>query len=210
MRRLIILLTILCLGVAGSTHGQTQEATQLLLNYEKLKALEEILDNMYKGYKILDNGYNTIRNIAQGNYSLHQVFLDGLFAVNPSVRNYKRIAYIINYQQILVKEYKQAFNRFRNDPNFSADELRYIESVYGHLFNSSLRNLEELTMIITASKLRMSDDERMQAIDRIYFSMEAKLSFLRYFNSSTHVLAIHRARDHHDVNTLEKLYELEH
>ena len=208
MKRTAIIITIVLAGIA-EMYGQTQEATQLLLNYEKLKALEEILDNMYKGYKILTNGYNTIRNIAEGNYSLHETFLDGLFAVNPSVRNYKRIPYIVQYQKALVEEYKQAFNRFRSDPNFTADEVSYIESVYDHLFNSSLRNLEELIMIVTASKLRMSDDERLQAIDRIYFSMEAKLSFLRYFNGSTHVLAVNRAKDRHDVNTLKKLYGIE-
>lgn len=188
---------------------QTQEATQLLLNYEKLKQLEEILDNMYKGYKILSQGYNRIKNIAEGNYSLHQVFLDGLFAVNPSVKNYKRIPLIINYQLVLMKEYKRAYERFRNDPNLTASELRYLESVYTYLVKQSLRNIEELTMIITASKLRMSDDERMRAIDRIFFDMESKLSFLRYFNNSTQLLALQRAKENDDVTTIQKLYEVE-
>jgi hypothetical protein len=209
MKRKTVLFTVLCLSLVGYAQAQSHEAQQLLLNYEKLKALEEILDNMYKGYKILDNGYTTIRNIVQGNYSLHQIFLDGLFAVNPSIRNYKRIPYVISYQQALVKEYKRAYDRFRRNPHFTVDELKYIQGVYEYLLSSSLRNIEELTMIITASKLRMSDDERMQAIDRIYFSMEAKLSFLRYFNSSTHALSVHRAKEHHDVATLEKLHGIE-
>jgi DNA repair ATPase RecN len=188
--------------------AQTQEATQLLLNYEKLMALEEILDNMYRGYKILNGGYNTIKNIAEGNFKLHEVFLNGLFAVNPAVRNYKRIPYIISYQQQLVREYKRAYNRFKADPNFTPRELHYLESVYNHLFKSSLRNIEELTMIITASKLRMSDDERLQAIDRIYYDMEGKLSFLMYFNNSTKLLALQRGKEQNDVTTLRKLYDV--
>src|SRR5688572_28851208 len=103
--------------VCRSAVAQTQEAAQLLLNYEKLKQLEEILDNMYKGYKILSQGYNRIKDIAEGNYDLHQVFLDGLFAVNPSVAKYKLIPDIIRYQSLLVKEYKRALKRFKNDPN---------------------------------------------------------------------------------------------
>jgi regulatory protein YycH of two-component signal transduction system YycFG len=180
-----------------------------LLNYEKLKQLEEILDNMYKGYKILSQEYNRIKNIAEGNYNLHQVFLDGLFAVNPSVRNYKRIPKIINYQLLLMREYKRAYKRFINDPNLTTSELRYLESVYTYLVKQSLKNIEELTMIITASKLRMSDDERMQAIDRIYIDMENKLSFLRYFNNSTQLLAMQRAKENDDVTTIQKLYEVE-
>ncbi len=193
----------------GVANAQAQEAAQLLLNYEKLKQLEEILDNMYKGYKILSDGYNKVKNIAEGNYKLHHVFLDGLYAVNPSVRNYKKVAGIINYQQFLLKDYRRAYDRFKRDPNFSEEELKYLENVYSFLVKQSLRNLEELTMIITVAKLRMSDDERIQRIDWIYNDMEDKLSFLRYFNNSTQMLAIQRAKENSDVTIMQKLYKVE-
>ena len=203
-----ILVIVFGFGISTAGLGQTQEASQLLLNYEKLKQLEEILDNMYKGYKILSQGYDRIKGIAEGNYKLHQVFLDGLFAVNPTVRDYKRIPMIINYQALLMKEYKRAYTRFRDDANFTASELRYLESVYTHLVKQSVRNLDELAMIVTASKLRMTDEERLKAIDRIFLDMENKLSFLRYFNNSTQMLAMQRAREKSDVSTIESLYEL--
>jgi hypothetical protein len=202
---------IICLSLTISQVAmcQTQEATQLILNYEKLKQLEEILDNMYKGYKILSQGYNRIKDIAEGNYNIHQVFLDGLFAINPSVAKYKRIPDIIRYQQLLMKEYQRAFNRFKNDPNLTRDEIRYLEKVYDYLIKQSLKNLEELAMIVTANKLRMSDDERIESIDRIYFDIENKLSFLRYFNNSTQVLVLQRAKEGSDVDAAKKLYELD-
>lgn len=204
---------LFCLMIAvlafGSGYAQTQEATQLILNYEKLKQLEEILDNMYKGYKILTQGYNRIKDIAEGNFELHQVFLDGLFAVNPSVAKYKRILDIIKYQSLLMKEYRKAFNRFKNDPNLTPDEVRYLEKVYSYLVNQSLKNLEELAMIITANKLRMSDDERIQSIDRIHFDIENKLSFLRYFNNSTQILVVQRAKESSEVGAVKKLYEVD-
>jgi hypothetical protein len=108
-----------------------------------------------------------------------------------------------------MKEYKRAYSRFKDDPNLTTSELRYLEGVYSFLVKQSLRNIEELTMIITASKLRMSDDERMQAIDRIYVDMESKLSFLRYFNNSTKLLAMQRAKDKGETTTIQKLYEVE-
>jgi len=207
MKQIVIIVTMLCVLTGAS--AQTQEATQLILNYEKLKQLEEILDNMYKGYKILTKGYNRVKDIAEGNFNLHQVFLDGLFAVNPSVAKYKRIPDIIRYQSMLIKEYKRAFNRFKNDPNLPPDEIKYLERVYSYLVKQSLRNLEELTMIVTANKLRMSDDERIQSIDRIYFDIESKLSFLRYFNNSTQVLVVQRAKENSEVAGMKKLYEVE-
>lgn len=204
-----IMMFVFILSSSFASYAQSEEAQQLLLNYEKLKQLEEILDNMYTGYKILSQGYNRIKDIAEGNYNLHQLFLDGLYAVNPSVRKYKRIPLIINYQLLLMKEYKRAFNQFKDDPNFTVGELVYLESVYSFLVKQSLRNIEELTMIITASKLRMSDDERMQAIDKIYADMENKLSFLRYFNNSTKLLAMQRAKEGGETATIQKLYEVE-
>jgi len=63
-------------------------------------------------------------------------------------------------------------------------------------------------MIITATTLSMSDDERLQAIDRIFFDMEDQVVFLRSFNSSTQMLAIQRARASNDLATLRNLYGL--
>jgi hypothetical protein len=207
IKEIIIGVTMIMLvAVPKATFSQATEIQQLILNWEKLAQLEKILDNMYTGYKILDKGYSTIKNIAEGNYSIHQIFIDGLMLVNPTVRNYKRIPFIIDYQKLLLKEYSNAYNRFKNDPHFTPQELEYLANVYSYLFTASLRNIDDLVMIITATKLRMSDDERMQAIDRIFYDMESKLIFLRGFNNSTQLLAIQRARSANDVKTIQHLY----
>ncbi len=58
--------------------GQQYEIEVLLLNVEKLMQFRQILDDMKKGYEIIAQGYGTIKNIAEGNFSLHDVFLDKL------------------------------------------------------------------------------------------------------------------------------------
>jgi hypothetical protein len=201
----IILIAIL-ITATSSLRAQAYDAQQLLLNWEKLMELRKILDNMYKGYKILDKGYTTIRDIAHGNYSIHELFIDGLMIVNPAVRNYKRIPLIIDYQKLLLREFQRAHARFRQDPNFSAEEIEYMTNIYRFLVEASLRNIDELLLVITSAKLSMSDDERMSAIDRIFFDMEDKLTFVRSFNSSTQLLAMQRARSRNDVTTMRKLY----
>lgn len=201
-----IILIIGLLLVSKHSRAQSDEAQQLLLNWEKLQQLEAILDNLYIGYRILDKGYTTIKDLAQGNMKLHEVFLEGLMAVNPNIRKYKRIPLIINYQQLLVSEYKRAHSRFKSDPHLTFDELEYLANVYKFLFDASLRNLDELIMITTTTKLRMSDDERLLAIDRLFYDMENKVRFLRYFNNTTQLVAIQRARARNDVNTIHKLY----
>jgi hypothetical protein len=201
-----LFIIIVTLSATIRSHAQSQEAQQLMLNWEKLQTLEKMLDNMYMGYKILDKGYTTIKKIAEGDYSIHQAFLDGLMAVNPSVRNYKRIPFIIEYQKLLMQEYKRAWKQLKNDPNLTIDEIFYIESVYNFIIKASLQNLDDLAMIITATKLRMSDDERMRAIDNIFFDMENRMVFLRGFNNDTRLLAIQRAFANNNQQNVKKLY----
>lgn len=194
---------LLCSAFVGNT--QSQEAQQLALNIEKLTQLKKILNNMYEGYQTVSKGYSTIKDISQGNFNLHQVFLDKLLQVSPSVRNYKRVADIIGYQSQIVKEYKAAFNRFKTSNLFNATEVGYMDGIYANLLNKSVQNLDELAMVITAGKLRMSDDERMAAIDRIYNDMGDKLSFLRSFNKGTNILAVQRGRESVDTKVSKQL-----
>ena len=206
LKKLVVLLLLLCLP--SKSLAQYQEMQQLLLNIEKLAQFKQILSDMKKGYVILTGGYNTVKDITQGNFQLHKTFLDALMQVSPTVKKYKRVGDIINYQILLVKESKFAVNRFAISKNFSEKEIIYFEKVYEHLFRESLRNLEELTTVITANKLRMSDDERLKAIDAIYLDMQDKLLFLRNFNTSSNILAVQRAKERHDVNALRDIYEL--
>jgi DNA repair ATPase RecN len=209
MKRLLIL-GIILMGMLFSNRAsaQSQELQQLLLNIEKLAQFKQILKDMKKGYEILNGGYNTVKKLSQGNFNIHETFLDALMQVSPTVRNYRRVGDIIQYQLLLVKEYKTAFNRFRNSGNFNADELAYLEKVYAKLFKQSLRNLDELTSVISANKLRMSDDERLAAIDKVYADMQDKLLFLRSFNSNTSILAIQRTKERNDVRAMRSSYKV--
>lgn len=206
MKKLLLMLLLITISSSVRLYAQAEEAEQLLLNVEKLAQLKQILTDLKKGYQIVSTGYNTVKNISQGNFNLHKAFLYGLMEVSPTVRNYKKVADIINYQILIVKEYKSAYRRFREDGNFNPQELDYFGKVYTNLFNQSLRNLDALTTVITANKLRMSDDERLKAIDDIFNSMLDKLTFLRQFNNNTIILAIQRAREKKDANTLQKIY----
>ena len=195
------------IGTTSFLRAQSTEIQQLLLNYEKLNQLKNILSDMKKGYKIVSKGYTAIKDISQGNFNLHEAFIDGLMAVNPAIKNYKRVVDIISYQKNIVREYKSAFIRFKQNGSFSPDEIEYLGKVYGQLFNKSIQNLDELATVITSSKLSMSDDERLQAIDRIFADTEDKLQFLRDFNKQANLLAIQRSREKKDIATMQQLYQ---
>ena len=203
MKRLFMIL-ISC-GLSTSVIAQEQEAQQLLLNWQKLAQLRAILKNMYKGYQVLSEGYNRIKGIAEGNFTLHQVFLDGLLEVSPTVRKYYKVADILKKQKLLVEEGKKALAYFKATGEFTPQEIGYLGNVYAHLLEESLGELDGLLMVITASKLRMSDDERLGAIDRIFSAVEDKLSFLRSFTGDTNVLARLRVQERVQVELSRKI-----
>ncbi|MES2827704.1 MAG: TerB family tellurite resistance protein [Bacteroidota bacterium] len=194
---------ILFISKVQFVNAQSQETQQLLLNVEKLSQLKNILSDMKRGYSVITNGYNSVKNIAQGNFSLHEVFLDGLMLVNPEIKKYRRVADIISYQKKIITEYKAAYNRFKASSNFSPQDIDYLGKVYKQLFDQSLDNIDELTTVITSSKLRMSDDERLQAIDRIFADTEDKLMFLRNFNKEASILNLQRKRETTDLKTTQ-------
>lgn len=185
----VIYCCILQLQLASA---QSAEIKQLALNIEKLSQLKQMLSDMKKGYEVVSKGYNNIKNISQGNFTLHELFLDGLLAVNPELRKYRKVKDIISYQLMLVNQYKSAFNWFKSTGRFSPEEILYLSKVYANLFDSSIQNLDELTMVITASQLRMSDDERLKAIDRLYDEVREKVSFLQNFNAQVSKVELSR------------------
>lgn len=207
-RQLIVLIMLVGLLFPSRVAAQSQEMQQLILNIEKLAQFKQILADMKKGYQILNGGYNVVKDLSKGNFSLHETFLDALMQVSPTVRKYKRVGDIIHYQVLLVKEYKAAFNRFKNSGNFNSEEIAYLEKVYSKLFKESIRNLDELTTVISSNTLRMSDDERLFAIDKVYADMQDKLSFLRNFNNNTSVLGIQRTKERNDINAMRSIYKV--
>jgi hypothetical protein len=189
-----------------SARAQSDELQQLLLNVEKLTQFKSILSDMKQGYQIYQQGYGTISNLSKGNFDLHNVYLTGLMAVNPAVRNNPRVGQIMGQQNDIISEYRRYTNLFRQSGSFNNNELAYINNVFDQVVKQSNANIDDLSNATTAGKLRMSDDDRLRAIDRIYNSSSDQLNFLRYFNRKAVQLSLQRSKDLNDSKTLKRLY----
>lgn len=203
-----IKVTLICCLLSLGARAQTADMTQLILDIEKLTQLKGILSDMKTGYDIVNGGYNTVKSIQSGNFNLHATFLNGLNAVSPAVAHYGRVADIILQQANLVTEYNRYKQEFSQSGSFSAGELGYMADVYTTLLQQSLQNLSRLTDILMAGKLRMSDAERLQAIDHIYGDSADQYAFLQNFDRQGVVLSLQRSQDQNDTQTLKQLYGL--
>lgn len=197
---------ILCvLLITTSVQAQKQEVQQLLLNVTKLEQFRQILKDLKKGYEILVKGYGIVKDVSEGNFSLHKTFLDALFEISPAVKKYHKIAGIVDMQVTIMKRYKTAYDRFKQSDQFTPEEILYLGQVYGRLTDQSLKNVDALLTVVTAGKLRMSDEERLHAIDAIHTAVFDQLNFLGDFNNRTTLLAVQRKKEASAIGTVNRL-----
>jgi hypothetical protein len=202
----IFLVSILVLIAFEQNMAQSYYVERLILDIEKLAQLKGILSDMYSGYATLSQGYDEVRNLSEANFNLHSNYLNGLLQVNPAVQNSPTVSAIIQNEGEMVTAWQSAYQRFSADPHFSTAEISYINTVYVNLMSGCQDNLNNLTTILTAGDLRMSDAERLRAIGEIYSDAREKLEFLKVFNSTTTILAVQRAKELNDVGTIRNLY----
>jgi hypothetical protein len=163
---------------------------------------------MYQGYEELQKGYTRIRDIVKDNFNLHEVFLDALWVVSQAVRNDPRLEEIFNTEYRIVTLYKTATAGAGGNPMWTSQELGYINGTLGAVLQRSQQAIDELTMVTTDNELRMSDAERLSALDRIGTELRQELAFMERFNNELTIETARRNQESNDVNTLRSLYGL--
>jgi hypothetical protein len=205
-------MTIAISLIGHFANGQSipQLLEQLLLDKEKLSSLKATLQQMYTGYATLEKGYTNIRDIAKGNFNLHQAFLDALLVASPAVRSDPRITTIISTEYSILTAYHSVNARWSASGVFTPQELNYIIDTYSTLLQRCQQSVEELTMILTADQLRMSDGERLQAIGRIDEDTRQQAAILQQLDNTLSIQTQQRLKEQGDINTLNAIYGLPH
>jgi hypothetical protein len=122
---------------------------------------------------------------------------------------YHRIKEITEQQIALVKEYHSAWNGVRQDGHFTADEILYIGQVYNGIIDASLKNLDQVALVINSFSTQMSDARRMEIINRAADAMQANLNDLKSFNQQNIQLSLQRSKDENDIAVVKKLYGIQ-
>jgi hypothetical protein len=139
---------------------------------------------------------------------LYADYFDELSKVKAAIATYHRVKDIIDKQTALVNEYHSAWNLFRQDENFTADELNYMENVYTGILNESIKNLNQVFIVINAFTTKMTDEKRIEIINHAAELVEDNLADLRQFNDQNKMLSFQRAAEKGDIDTVKKLYGL--
>ncbi len=182
----------------------SQKKTQKKYLLQQIAALQVYIGYAKKGYEIVGSGLQTVRDITEGEFGLHNAFISGLKKVNPTVRNDVRVVEIIEAQISIIK----AFGTIKNYKSFSADQLSYISRIADGVISECYTDLEELLLVITSGKLEMKDDERLKRLDAIYERMIDKSSFTQSFCGDATIIIRQKEMEQRAIDNLRRFYEI--
>lgn len=139
---------------------------------------------------------------------LYGSYFDELWKVKDAIKMYHRVKEIGKKQMSIVSGYKTAYKLFRQDVHFTPAELDYMANVYSGMLAESVKNIDQLSLVVNAMTTQMSDAERISiindagdAIDKVYFD-------LQQFNNESRMLSLHRSKDATEASVVMTLYGL--
>lgn len=139
---------------------------------------------------------------------LYRDYYEELMKVKSIITYYQRIKDITKKQTKLVEEYERAWRLFQQDKHFTVAELDYMQRVYSGILEESVKNIDQIFLILESFSTQMSDHKRLEIINTAADQIDANYDDLTLFNQQNRVLSLQRAKTSNDVSAVKKLYGL--
>ena len=169
-----------------------------------LQNAQKTLENAMSKTKL-----NDISDWVEKQRALYKDYFDELQKVKSIISYYKRIKEITEKQVHLVQEYKHAYTLFKQDKHFTVEELAYMGRVYTGILDESVKNIDQIFLVINSFSTQMSDAKRLEIINTAADQIDINYNDLKAFNQQGMLLSLQRAKDQNDVDVIKKLYRLE-
>ncbi|RAJ28088.1 conjugal transfer protein TraI [Pedobacter cryoconitis] len=169
-----------------------------------LQNAQKVLENQLSKLKLTE-----IADWTEKQKNLYSEYYDELWKIKSSIAYYKRIKDLTAKQIAIVDEYKWAWNLFRQDKHFKAEELEYMEKIYSGILEESIQNLDQILLVISSFKTQMSDAERLVIINKAADQMDVNYSDLKKFNSQNISTSIQRSNSLDETAKLKEIYGIE-
>lgn len=137
---------------------------------------------------------------------LYKEYYQELMKVKSIITYYQRIKEITQKQTRLVEEYERAWRLFQQDRHFSVEELEYMQRVYSGILEESVKNMDQIFLILDSFTTQMSDLKRLEIINAAADQIDSNYDDLTLFNKQNILLSLQRAKNSNDVNAVKKFY----
>ncbi|MBK0378534.1 conjugal transfer protein TraI [Mucilaginibacter segetis] len=168
-----------------------------------LQNAQKVLENQLSKLKLTE-----ISGWSDEQRELYSGYYAELWQIKSVVAYYQRIRDITVKQAALVAEYRQAWALFRQDSHFRPEEISQMEKVYTGILNASVQNLDQVLLAVNSFKTQMTDEERLELINKAADRLDGNYDDLRRFNSQNIRLSLLRSKDLDDTKSIKKLYDI--
>ncbi|MGI8949948.1 MAG: conjugal transfer protein TraI [Chitinophagaceae bacterium] len=169
-----------------------------------LQNTQKVLENEMSQLKLTD-----ITSWVQKQKDLYANYYQELKEVKSAIVYYQKVKEIMNEQVQLVNTYKQAFALFQQDKNFTPDEIDYMYKIYSGILDESVKNLDQIFIVINAFSTQMTDEQRLAIIDKAASQIDQNYSDLKEFNAQNIQISLQRAKEYNDVDVVKQLYGIQ-
>jgi len=145
---------------------------------------------------------------AEKQRSLYDDYFKELWKVKGAVGYYQRVRDIISRQEQMVHGYKEAWTLFKQDKNFTAEELKNMYGTYRGMLNEGLKNMDQLLLVSTAFTTQMSDAQRLEVIGAVSEKTEYQFKDFKQFTEQNKMVSLQRASLKGDIEYVKRLYGL--
>lgn len=224
MKKKLIVLMV-CLLLVG-TSARPAEKTIVLpileivkaVTKKVIKAIDLRIQKLQNKTIWLQNTQKQVENVlsklkldeisdwTQKQKDLYKGYYEELAKVKSIITYYQRIKEITKKQTQLVQEYERAWNLFKQDTHFKDSEIQYMERVYTEILEESVKNIDQIFLILDSFATQMSDLKRLEIINKAADQIDGNYDDLTMFNQQNILLSLQRAKTEADVNQVKQFY----
>lgn len=220
MKKIMVML-LLCVGL---TIAPTQKSHAIIWEVVRqaliaaIKAADIAVQRLQNKTIWLQNAQKTLENTLSKlkldeisdwlnkNKEQYAKYFDELKKVKELISGYQKVKEVMAKQVRIVEEYKRAFALFKQDKHFTSTEIEYMVQVYTGIVDESLKNLDQLFLVVNALNTKMTDGKRLEIINAVASHIDENLNDLRDFNSQNVRLSLQRAKDEQEVKRVKAMY----
>jgi predicted transcriptional regulator YheO len=220
MKKLLVCMSFFLLTMAASAQDPIIEVIKAGIKKVivavdlKIQRLQTKTIWLQNAQKVIENAMSKLKldqitDWVQKQKDLYQEYFDELWKVKDVLSYYHRIKEITRQEISLVQQYHSAWNGVRQDGHFTADELLYIGQVYTGILSESVKNLDQIALVINSFTTQMTDAKRLDIINKAADAMQQNYDDLQQFNSQNIRVSMQQSKDEHDIDVVKQLYGLQ-
>lgn len=169
----------------------------------KLQAAQRELENILSKAQL-----DKIAGWNDSSRAVYTRYFNELASVKNVITYLHKVEEIVAVQKNILKDYQAGYKLFTTTGVFTADQAATMLQVYSGIASESMKNLDELTVVITPGKTKMTDGARLKLISEVYEKMIRNEDDLRRYNSENAQHYLQLTKSQADVNMIKRLYGL--